>query len=141
MSSLLVTPSSFASSISFTFAATAPSPPPKRVPHGPVHRLASHGGAPITGSPCLRLRLALRPHDVLRLARPGLIGSPRTVGPQPHDVLRLARPGLIGSPRTVGPQPHDVLRLARPGLIGSPRTVGPQPHDVLRLARPGLIGS
>src|SRR5213078_1872271 len=104
MSSLLVTPSSFASSISFTFAATAPSPPPKRVPHGPVHRLASHGGAPITGSPCLRLRLA----------RPGLIGSPRTVGPQPHDVLRLARPGLIGSPRTVGPQPHDVLRLARP---------------------------
>src|SRR5262245_43114618 len=78
-------------------------------------------------SPRLRLRLAPRPHDVLRL---GLyVGSPRTVGPQPHDVLRL---GLyVGSPRTVGPQPHDVLRL---GLyVGSPRTVGPQPHDVLRL--------
>src|SRR5438309_11926361 len=79
--------------------------------------LASDGGAPAPR------RLA---------ARPPLICSPRTVGPQPHDVLRLALP-LICSPRTVGPQPHDVLRLALP-LVCAPRTGGARPHDVLRVA-------
>src|SRR5215470_5601027 len=91
----------------------------------PLYGLASDGG---DSRRLARLRLALRPHDVLRLALPLLLGSPRTVGPQPHDVLRLALPLLLGSPRTVGPQPHDVLRLALPLLLGSPRTVGPQPH-------------
>jgi len=39
----------------------------------------------------LRLRLALRPRDGLRLALP-FIGSPRPAGPQPRDGLRLALP-------------------------------------------------
>src|SRR5207247_9315534 len=53
-----------------------------------------------------RLRLALRPRDVLRLARL-IIGSPRTAGPQPRDVLRLALPpALDGLWRALGHPAH-----------------------------------
>src|SRR2546422_2537138 len=53
-----------------------------------IHRLASHGGDSITDSPRLWLRLALRPHDVLRLALP-FIDSPRPAGsplPDPRSL-------------------------------------------------------
>src|SRR5207249_6056071 len=82
-----------------------------------------------TESPRLRLRLALRPRDVLRLALPGL-------------QTRLGRRGLdhrIASPtaaaRTAAPR-RPPARTTR--ITDSPRTAGPQPRDVLRLARPGL---
>src|SRR5207245_2504315 len=71
-----------------------------------VHRLVSDGGDSITDSPRLRLRLALRPRDVLRLARPlhrlvsdGGAPAPRrpaarttTITDSPRLRLRLARP-------------------------------------------------
>jgi len=44
--------------------------PQSEGPHDSHLSLASDGGAPITDSPRLRLRLALRPRDVLRLALP-----------------------------------------------------------------------
>src|SRR5438876_1174559 len=56
------------------------------------HRLASDGRDWITGSPCLRRRLVLRPREIRVAARRGYIGSPRTAGPPPRDVLRLAHP-------------------------------------------------
>src|SRR5205807_3283206 len=69
-----------------------------------VHRLASHGGTRITGSPRLRLRLARRPRDVLRLARPSQARLARR-DPSPatcsgsHDHHRLASHGGTPAPR------------------------------------------
>src|SRR5205823_10370750 len=83
---------------------------------------------------------ALRPRDVLRLARPGLqtrlgrrgldhrIASPtaaaRTAAPR-RPPARTTR--ITGSPRTAGPQPRDVLRLALPGLQARLGRRGPSP--------------
>src|SRR5439155_3595992 len=113
----------------------------------------------ITTSPRLRLRLALRPRDVLRLALPGLqtrLGrrgpSPATSSGSHYQDYRLASDGgapaprrpparttrLTGSPRTAGPQAPRRPPARTTRLTGSPRTAGPQPRDVLRLARPGL---
>src|SRR5439155_183501 len=92
----------------------------------------------VTDSPRLRLRLALRPRDALRLARSGSqtrLAARVAEPPRPplgsHDqdhrlASRRASPSLrgrrsartttfIGSPRSAGPQPRDALRLARPG--------------------------
>src|SRR5438309_2270362 len=105
MSSLLVTPSSFASSISFTFAATAPSPPPNR-----FHR------SNLTAGPRSQARLASRRashrnpaqsrglHDSHLFARLGRRGpSPaRSGGPHRHRELRARFTGLperVGEPR------------------------------------------
>src|SRR5207247_8230701 len=98
----------------------------------------SDGGDSITESPRLRLRLALRPRDVLRLARPGLqtrlgrrgldhrIASPtaaaRTAAPR-RPPARTTR--ITDSPRTAGPQPPHALPLALPlprlgGAVGGP---------------------
>jgi len=56
---------------------------------GSTRLAAAARTATFTGSP--RLRLALRPRDVQRLALP-FTGSPWTAGPQPRDVQRLALP-------------------------------------------------
>src|SRR2546427_382956 len=60
--------------------------------HGSPLRLASDGGAPVTGSPRLRLRLALRPRDVLRLARPRHRLAPDGGGPAPRRPAGPPRP-------------------------------------------------
>src|SRR2546422_250427 len=73
----------------------APSEPP---------RLSSRQPPRFTDSPRLRLRLALRPRDGLRLARPPPTDPPRPAGPPPP----------AGPPRPAGPPPRDGLRLARP---------------------------
>src|SRR2546423_1456517 len=86
MSSLLVTPSSFASSISFTFAATAPSPPPNR-----FHR------SPLTAGPRSPARLALSAGLGRRAPSPARPG-----GPHRHRELRARFTGLperVGEPR------------------------------------------
>src|SRR2546430_2159151 len=72
MSSLLVTPSSFASSISFTFAATAPSPPRKH-----SHRLPRTAGPRSQARLALRLRLPPRPPELPRAAPPPPAPPPR----------------------------------------------------------------
>src|SRR5437899_2449517 len=108
MSSLLVTPSSFASSISFTFAATAPSPPPNR-----FHR------SPLTAGPRSQARLAFS----ARLA------------PQPRAISRSARLPSLRSPRTAGPQPRELRRSAPPSR--APRSLhGSGVHDRRRRAEP-----
>src|SRR5437879_1703717 len=59
-----------------------------------IHRLASHGGDSITDSPRLWLRLALRPHDVLRLALPrtAALQEPRRLAREVGDHHVGARP-------------------------------------------------
>src|SRR2546425_4906977 len=82
----------------------APSEPP-RVSSGQPPRF--------TASPRLRLRLALRPRDGLRLARP----HPQTrLGRRAPAPRRPAARTTTStdSPRPAGPQPRDGLRLARP---------------------------
>src|SRR2546426_7450926 len=74
----------------------APSEPP---------RLSSRRPPRFTASPRLPLRLALRPRDGLRLARPHPTDPPRPAGPQPRDGLRLARPH---------PQTRLAARVAEP---------------------------
>src|SRR2546428_11968234 len=93
-------------------------PPLARYPNW----LASNGGAWITDSPRLWLRLALRPRDVLRLALPGS---------QTRLAARVAEPPRppIGSPyHRLGVSPD--ASSARPAssaavsLWGAPRVAG-----------------
>src|SRR2546426_12098680 len=74
----------------------APSEPP---------RLSSRQPPRFTDSPRLRLRLALRPRDGLRLARPHPTDSPRPAGAPPRDGLRPARTPSPAHPRPPGPPP------------------------------------
>src|SRR5206468_11354312 len=74
--------------------------------HDQDYRLASDGGDSIIESPRLRLRLALRPRDVLRLALPGLQARLGRRGPSPatssgshYQDYRLASDGGAPAPR------------------------------------------
>src|SRR2546426_2233528 len=116
----------------------APSEPP---------RLSSRQPPRFTDSPRLRLRLALRPRDGLRLARPDPQTRLGRRGPGPATACGSHDP--TDSPRPAGPRPRDGLRLARPhpqtrlGRRGpgpatacgshdptdSPRPAGPRPRD------------
>src|SRR5437899_2453315 len=104
----------------------APSEPP---------RLSSRQPPRFTDSPRLRLRLALRPRDGLRLARPHPQTRLGRRGPSPatacgsHDhIHRLASAGGAPAPR------RPAARTTT--STDSPRPAGPQPRDGLRLARP-----
>src|SRR2546428_3689307 len=66
---------------------------------GPPFRLASDGGASVTGSPRLRLRPALRPRDVLRLSRPPHRPPSPRGGPPPPP------PSAPPTPSTPPPPP------------------------------------
>src|SRR2546427_783495 len=104
----------------------APSEPP---------RLSSRQPPRFTDSPRLRLRLALRPRDGLRLARPDPQTRLGRRGPSPatacgsHDhIHRLASAGGAPAPR------RPAARTTT--STDSPRPAGPRPRDGLRLARP-----
>src|SRR5437899_7221640 len=104
----------------------APSEPP---------RLSSRQPPRFTDSPRLRLRLALRPRDGLRLARPHPQTRLGRRGPSPatacgsHDhIHRLASAGGAPAPR------RPAARTTT--STDSPRPAGPQPRTGLRLARP-----
>src|SRR2546427_10347104 len=101
---------------------------------GPPFRLASDGGASVTGSPRLRLRLALRPRDVLRLARPrhrlaSHGGAPAPRRPAARTTTSSTCLGRRGpSPATSCGSHHPVIDL--------PPTAGPQPPHRLRVRPP-----
>src|SRR2546428_13977081 len=73
----------------------------RRIPVS-FHRLASHGGGSITDSPRLRLRLALRPPDVLRPAPPPRTGPAPGPAPAPGHPPPGCRAGAHAGARGPG---------------------------------------